>query len=315
MLLSERRLFMNILLTGGSGFIGSHFRGDNRINRIVAREGCGFEHWDCEKYFIDGLSGQTDWNGAFLGTDVIIHLAALAHDRTFTRDDFQQVNVDGTLNLARKAVLAGVKRLVFVSSIGVHGSNTLDRPLKSDSPLAPNNEYAQSKLSAELGLKQISHETGLEIVIVRPVLVYGSNAPGNFSTLTKFITRTPILPFGAVFNKRSFIAVENLKDLLYCCATHPNAAGHTFLASDGETISIKEFTNAIADGLGKKVFQLPVPVSLMRLAGRLTGKSAVIEQLYGNLEVDSSNIKEILGWTPPLTMKQAMATLRDSGVK
>ena len=207
----------------------------------------------------------------------------------------------------------GISRFVFVSSIGVNGASTSRRPFSVYSEPTPNNAYARSKYEAELGLKKIAEKTGLEVVIVRPTLVFGHDAPGNFGALTRLVNKLPILPFGLANNRRDFISVQNLADLLVTCATHPNAVGHTFLASDGETVSVKQFTNAIADGLGKKVIQLPVPVSVMRLVGKLTGKSAMIEQLYGNLEVDSSNIKEVLGWTPPLTMRQAMATLRDYG--
>ncbi|MER0326042.1 NAD-dependent epimerase/dehydratase family protein [Vibrio vulnificus] len=300
----------NMLLTGASGFVGSQFCGKQDIKRIVVRKGDSCKLWECEQYRIESLSGVTNWSDAFDGIDVIIHLAALAHSQTFTSEDYQRVNVDGTLHLALKAAEAGVKRFVFVSSIGVHGTNTFYSPFRPDSPVAPNNDYTRSKLSAEMGLAEISLETGLEVVIVRPTLVYGVDAPGNFGMLTKLIQRIPVLPFGLATNRRDFISVQNLADLLVICATHPNAAGHTFLASDSETVSIKEFTNAIAKGLGKKVFQLPVPATLMRFAGKLVGKSDMIEQLYGNLEVDSSNIKEVLGWTPPYTMEQSMAFLK-----
>jgi nucleoside-diphosphate-sugar epimerase len=194
----------------------------------------------------------------------------------------------------------------------VNGHVTLEKPFSIFDEPKPLNSYTNSKYDAEIGLRKIAAETGLEVVIVRPTLVYGPNAPGNFGLLTKLVNKLPLLPFGLTNNKRDFIAVQNLADLLITCASHPNAAGHTFLASDMETVSIKQFTSAIAEGQGRKVFQLPIPVSLMRLAGKLMGKSAMVEQLVGNLQVDSSNLKEVLGWTPPYTMKQAMATLRDS---
>lgn len=304
---------MNILLTGGTGFVGSHFCDENSIKRIVVRGG-DCKSWACEKYNIEGLNGHTCWSGAFEDIDTVIHLAALAHAKTFTKDDYQKVNVDGALHLAEQAAMSGVKRFVFISSIGVNGSNSCDKPFNIFSPIIIENEYTHSKLSAEQGLKQIGKETGLEVIIVRPTLVYGANAPGNFGMLTKLVRKLYILPFGLVNNRRNFIAVQNLVDLIMTCAAHPNASGHTFLASDSETVSIKEFTNEIAQGFGKKVIQVPIPVSLMRFIGRLIGKSTMIEQLIGNLEVDSSNIKDVLGWTPPFTMEQAMTTLHDSGV-
>ncbi|MCA0935180.1 NAD-dependent epimerase/dehydratase family protein [Vibrio alginolyticus] len=300
-----------LMVTGATGFIGQHLMGMVPEACAVIRRSS--EHSFTNFFTIDDLDENTCWDGAFDGIDSIIHLAALAHSRKFNKLDFFKVNVQGTINLAKQAAEAGVKRFVFVSSIGVLGGGTSSHSYHSGSQVQPHTEYAESKYLAEEQLIELGMSTGLEVVIVRPTLVYGANAPGNFGMLTKIIEKLPMLPFGAADNKRDFIAVQNLCDLLVTCATHPNADGHTFLASDGETVSTKEFTNAIAEGLGKKVIQLPIPTSLMRLAGRLIGKSTMIEQLFGNLEVDSSNAKDVLGWRPSLNMKQAMATLRSSG--
>lgn len=302
---------MKILLTGSSGFVGKHFLGDEHIERIVVRSREKSENWGCEKYYIDTIDGKTNWSNAFEGIDVVIHLAALAHKKSFTDDDYKRVNVDGTLHLAEQAALAGVKRFVFVSSIGVHGSLTFDTPLTPKSPLLPNNSYTRSKAMAELGLEELSKNTRLEVVIVRPTLVYGVNAPGNFGLLTKLISLIPVLPFYTLNNRRDFISAQNLKDLLKCCALHPCAKNNTLLASEGNTVSIKEFTNEIAKGLGKKVYQLPIPVTLMRITGKLLGKSAMIEQLVGNFQVDSSDLRKVLGWTPPYTMEESMALLKE----
>ncbi|EHA1098361.1 TPA: NAD-dependent epimerase/dehydratase family protein [Vibrio alginolyticus] len=301
-----------ILLTGKSGFIGSHFTECAAPGsvRAVVREPIDEEH-----YLINSLNRNTNWEGAFKDIDVVVHLAGIAHSSSLGISDYHRVNVEGTLKLAEQAARHNVKRFVFVSSIGVNGKQTYGSPFNSSSPASPHNDYSLSKYNAELELKKLARKTGLELVIVRPTLVYGPNAPGSFGMLQKLVSKFLYLPFGLANNHKDFISVQNLVDLLLHCSKHPNAAGHVFLASDGETVSIKEFTNAIAYGLGKKVVQLPVPVSVMRLVGKLTGKSAMIEQLYGHLEVDSSNIKEVLGWTPPLTMKEAMATLRDSGAK
>ncbi|EOA6616084.1 TPA: NAD-dependent epimerase/dehydratase family protein [Vibrio vulnificus] len=297
-----------LLVTGATGFIGSHLSKNIKSARYVVlnKNECSF----ADTYHVDSINGSTPWSGAFHGIDAIVHLAGVAHRNNPSSYGYKEVNTEGTIQLANEAVKAGVKRFVFVSSIGVNGTSTQAKPFSLDSEPSPHNDYARSKYDAEIGLKKIAKETGLEVVIVRPTLVYGPDAPGNFGMLTKLIKRLPVLPFGLATNRRDFISVQNLTALLVTCATHPNAAGHTFLASDSETVSIKEFTNAIAKGLGKKVFQLPVPLTLMRLAGKLTGKSAMIEQLYGNLEVDSSNIKEVLGWTPPFTMEQSMAFLK-----
>lgn len=302
-----------LLVTGATGFIGGHLSKYIKSARYVVldKNDCTFS----DIYYVENINGGTSWLDAFHDIDAVIHLAGVAHRNSSGSNEYQEVNTEGTIQLANEAVKAGVKRFVFVSSIGVNGTSSDVLPFTENSIPCPHNLYTQSKYDAEIGLKKIAQNTGLEIVIVRPTLVYGPCAPGNFGMLTRLVNNLPFLPFGLANNRRDFIAVQNLADLLVTCAFHPEAAGHTFLASDGETVSTKQFTNAIAEGLGKKVIQLPVPVGLMRFVGKLTGKSTMIEQLYGNLEVDSSNIKEVLGWTSPLTMKQAMATLRDYGVK
>lgn len=310
-----------VLLTGATGFIGSAVlaqlieQSNSPIRTYGRRSPFGVSVSSIPKvtHCIGEINNVADYTVALCDVDVVIHCAALAHVPKSENSAYANVNTLGAIELAKQARQAGAKRFVFISSIGVNGSSTKATTFSVNSTAHPHNPYAQSKYDAELGLKKIADETGLEVVIVRPTLVYGPNAPGNFGLLTKLVQKLPVLPFGFANNMRNFIAVQNLADLLITCSTHPNAAGHTFLASDGGTVSIKHFTNAIAEGLGKKVFQLPIPVSFMRLAGMLTGKSAMIEQLFDNLQVDSSNIKEVLDWTPPLTMKQAMASLYDSG--
>ncbi|MEZ8302211.1 NAD-dependent epimerase/dehydratase family protein [Vibrio splendidus] len=300
---------MNTLLTGATGFVGKEVIKTGLNPRVVIRNN---EDLDCKYSFvINELSKDTSWDGAFDDIVSVIHLAGLAHSSNFIQSEFNQVNVDGTLHLAREAAKAGVKRFVFVSSIGVNGTNTNGVPFSENQSVNPHNMYAKSKYEAEVGLKKISSDTGLEVVIVRPTLVYGPSAPGNFGSLTKLVRKSPILPFSLVNNQRDFIAVQNLADLLVTCTTHPNAAGHTFLASDSETVSIKEFSNMIAEGLGKKLFQFPFPIIVLRLIGETIGKSVMMDQLLGDLQVDSSNLKEVLDWTPPFTMKQAMILLRN----
>jgi nucleoside-diphosphate-sugar epimerase len=298
-----------ILLTGATGFIGSYIPKIKQEFRFVTRD-CNIN--SIHTFYIEVLNGTTNWQGAFTNIDAIIHLAGLAHSHDFSTQDYQEVNVEGTLHFAREAAKIGVKRFVFVSSIGVNGTATQAMPFSSGSNPHPHSTYAQSKFDAEIGLKKIAQETGLELVIVRPTLVYGPNAPGNFGALTRLVNKVPVLPFGGTKNKRNFIAVQNLADLLVTCANHPDAVGHTFLASDGQAVSTKDFTNAIAKGLNKRVIQLPISVWLMRLTGKLLGKSVMVEQLVGNLEVDSSNVQEVLGWTPPYTMQQVMHSLLEN---
>ncbi|HIF9514553.1 TPA: NAD-dependent epimerase/dehydratase family protein [Photobacterium damselae] len=298
---------MNILLTGSNGFVGNHLLINNDIYRIITRDKSKESQ---NSFYVDSFSSETNWEGAFSNIDCIVHLAGIAHKKSATKNDYFKVNTQGTLKLASDAAKAGVKRFVFVSTIGVNGSST--KPKKSfsyGSKVKPHNAYAKSKLDAELGLKKLAKETGLEIVIVRPTLVYGPNAPGNFGLLTRLVKNLPLLPFGLVKNQRSFIAVQNLVDLLLTCAKHPNAAGRTFLASDRESVSTKQFTNAIAKGLNKSVYQLPIPVSVMFLVAKLFGKQSMADQLLGNLEVDSSNAFDAMGWVPPYSMEQAMTLL------
>jgi len=299
---------MTILVTGATGFVGQNLTQLNQNFRCVIR--AGEHHSFADSYTVSTIDASTDWSNCFEGVDAIIHLAGLAHNKSYTDAEYRAVNTDGTLRLALKATEAGVKRFVFVSSIGVNGTNSYDSAFLPSDVADPHNSYAQSKHEAELGLWDISKQTGLEVVVVRPTLVYGPNAPGNFGMLTKLVNSIPFLPFGLANNRRDFISVGNLVDLLIVCAKHKNAPGNIFLASENNTVSTRDFVNAIAAGQGRKVFQIPIPVSFMRLAGLVVGKSAMIEQLFGNLEVDSSNLKDILNWTPSYSMKDSMAMLR-----
>ncbi|OWM30417.1 NAD-dependent epimerase/dehydratase family protein, partial [Vibrio parahaemolyticus] len=294
---------MTILVTGATGFVGQNLTQLNQNFRCVIR--AGEHHSFADSYTVSTIDASTDWSNCFEGVDAIIHLAGLAHNKSYTDAEYRAVNTDGTLRLALKAAEAGVKRFVFVSSIGVNGTNSYDSAFLPSDVADPHNSYAQSKHEAELGLWDISKQTGLEVVVVRPTLVYGPNAPGNFGMLTKLVNSIPFLPFGLANNRRDFISVGNLVDLLIVCAKHKNAPGNIFLASESNTISTRDFVNAIAAGQDRKVFQIPIPVSFMRLAGLVIGKSAMIEQLFGNLEVDSSNLKDILNWTPPYSMKDS----------
>lgn len=299
----------SVLLTGSSGFIGSFVNKLLDYRCCIATRTFGPKSSNSRQLLMSNLIGSKT-QSLLDGTQVVIHLAGLAHSDTFQKEDYREVNFLGTLRLAQQASLSGVKRFVFVSSIGVNGTSTLDKPFSINSKVNPHNAYAKSKYDAEEGLKKIAQVSGMELVIVRPTLVYGPNAPGNFGSLTKLVKKLPFLPFGLTNNKRDFISVLNLADFLITCASHPNAAGHTFLASDCETVSIKEFTNAIAKGLNKSLIQLPIPTSLMQFTGKLLSKSAMVEQLIGNLEVDSSNLKEVLDWVPPYTMEESMAFLK-----
>jgi nucleoside-diphosphate-sugar epimerase len=219
---------------------------------------------------------------------------------------YRQVNVAGTENLARQAVEHGVRRLVFLSSIKVHGEETAV-PYTEQHLAAPQDPYGASKLEAEKILHEISTETGLEVVIIRPPLVYGPGVKANFLNLLKIVERGVPLPLASITNARSLVYLGNLIDAIVTCATHPRAAGQTFLVSDGEDVSTPQLIRQLATALDRPARLLPFPPSLMRLAGKLTGKSMAVDRLLGSLVVDSGKIRRELGWKPPYTMAEGLA--------
>lgn len=302
---------MKVLVTGTTGFIGRHvMKRYSSLIQFVGINRYATGSFNQNEIFIPSISENTDWKGKLDDVDSIIHLAGIAHNKSISESDVLSVNVKGTLRLAEAAAKAGVRRFVFVSSVSV---NDLLKSQTKSSDVLPNEIsflFSNSKLQTEIGLKKISVDTGLEVTIVRSTLVYGFNAPGNFGLLTKLVKISPFQPFGLINNKRDFIAVQNLADLLITCTTHADAAGKTFVASDGKSISTKELTNAIGKGLNKKVIQLPVPVDLMLLIAKVLGKTNMAKQLFRNLEYDSSDLQNVLGWAPPYTMEQAMYSLR-----
>lgn len=306
-----------ILLTGATGFVGSAVLTQLTLNSGVAvrtygrRAPLGLQLGSTNNisHIIGELGADVDYTSALHSVDVVIHCAAQAHiGKNFTDRQvaFHQINYDGTLKLARQASNAGVKRFVFISSIGVNGSYNQQGPFKYDDVAAPWDEYTQSKYAAELGLRQLAKDTGLEVVIIRPPLVYGVNAPGNFGKLTHAVRHGRWLPLGAIYNQRSFVAVDNLVDLIINCVTHPHATNQTFLVSDDQDISTTQLLEMMSRAAGKSPRLLPVPMSWLRLAGKLTGKQAVIERLCGNLQVDISHTKTTLGWQPPISLDEGI---------
>ncbi len=303
-----------VLVTGSTGFIGKQL-----CNRLpdavrVIRSRNTSHTTQSEVFEVDNIDASTNWEGAFSSVDTVIHLAGLAHSHSYTAADYHSVNVEGSIRLASAAAQANVKRFIFVSTIGVNGNSSIE-PFSCNSIVKPHSDYAQSKYEAEKALEDIANKTGMELVIVRPTLVYGPEAPGNFALLVSLVKALPFLPFGNIRNKRSFISVYNLVDLLITCIGHPNAAGKVLLPSDGESVSIELFTSHIAAGLGKKVMQIPIPQGLMKIALTLVGKKSTYEQLYGNLEVESKEVYNLLGWTPPFSIAEVMGRLKESEIK
>ena len=257
------------------------------------------------------INSQTDWSAALTGVDVVIHLAARVHvmkeNSANLLDVFRITNVHGTEQLARSAAAHGVRRLVFVSSIKVNGEETIagHRYTELDTP-SPKDPYGVSKCEAEQALHRVVQETGIEVVIVRPPLVYGAGVKGNFAQMLKVLAKGIPLPLASVSNLRSLVYLGNFVDALLICATHPAAAGQTYLVSDVEDVSTPALLRQLGAAMGHPAHLLPCPPVLLKLAGRLLGKSDQVERLLGSLQVDSSKIRRELGWRPPYTLQQGL---------
>lgn len=303
---------LRILVTGASGFVGKLltaklFQQGHAVRAAV--RAISPPIYNAEVVIVGDINGDTDWLEALSGVDVVIHLAARVHVMTEHSAkplaEFRKVNVEGTRNLAESAARSGVKRFVYVSSVKVNGEQTI-RPYNELDEPNPQDAYGVSKWEAEQALCKISAGTDMEVVIVRPPLVYGSGVKGNFAQMIKVLGKGVPLPFASVKNLRSFIYVENLVDALILCATHPNAVGQTYLVSDGQDISTPDLLRKLSSPIGRSARLLPCPLALIRLVGRLFGKSDQINKLVGSLQVDSSKIRRELGWQPPFTMDEGL---------
>ncbi len=304
-----------ILVTGGTGFVGSallkRLVKDGFEARASARSSLSTELKGAQYHPIRDMTVSTDWNAALIGVKAVVHCAARVHvmqdDEADPLQAYREVNVYGTLNLARQAAQAGVGRFVFVSSIKVNGEATQPgQPFSADAVPSPLDPYGVSKLEAEQGLRDIEARTGMEVVIVRPPLVYGPGVKANFASMMRWVVRGIPLPLGAIHNARSMVALDNLVDLLVTCLKHPAAAGQTFLVSDGQDVSTTELLRRIANAMGKKVMLLPVPAWVLEWGATLVGKRAVAQRLCGSLQVDIAKTRRLLGWTPPLTLDQGL---------
>lgn len=305
---------MNILVTGASGFIGSALvssLSDKKNLRVISavRQQSTVLCSDAMCIEVGSICKNTNWSNALDDVQVVIHTAAHAHVINDSFEDslsqFRKVNVEGTVNLARQAVKAGVKRFIFISSIGVNG-NINDHPFTEDDSPNPINPYAISKYEAESGLLQIAQEGNMEVVIIRPPLVYGANAPGNFCNLMKWMARGVMLPLGSIYNKRTFIALDNLIDFIITCVNHPAAADQIFLAGDSEDLSTTELLQRLGKALGRPTRLIPLPASLLIFVAGLLGKKATAQRLCGSLQVDISKAREVLDWMPPITVDEGI---------
>lgn len=312
---------MNLLLTGASGFVGKRvatrlLTGGVASLTNVCRSRRNFK--GANSAVVETLDGNTDWSNVLINQDVVIHTAAIAHTLESESgdpvSDYHRINVVGTLNIARQAAAAGVKRFIFISSLGVNGNINTVPFTEADEP-SPAEPYAQSKLDAENGLWEIQRETGMQIVIIRPPLVYGPNAPGNFGSLVNWVSKGIPLPLGAVNNKRSLVALDNLVDLIITCIYHPAAANQIFLAGDGEDISTTNLLRGVAKAMGKPSHLIPVPTWILMFAASCLGKRAVAQRLLGSLQVDISKARKLLGWTPPIPVEEGLLRCFESSTE
>jgi nucleoside-diphosphate-sugar epimerase len=288
-----------VLVTGAGGFIGQE------LCRVL--EDRAFEVLPILRD--KNVGPDTEWAAELEGVEVVIHLVAKTHEIRGNRVNdlalFRSVNVEGTVRLARQAAESGVKRLVFLSSIKVNGERTGETPFTAERTPMPEDSYGQSKLEAETALREIEQETGMEVVIIRPPLVYGPQVKGNLRGLINLVEKGIPLPLAAVKNRRSLVSIYNLCDLIRVCVSHPAAAGNTFLVADADPVSTADLVRYIADGLKRKAYIFPLPFWVLKMGARLVGKTKDVEKLTGNLQIDMSRTEEILQWHPPLTVAES----------
>lgn len=303
---------MKILITGYSGFIGSHLVGIMRDYYELKLLGRSKPNIRCES-LISSIDSSRDYSLIMTEVDVVIHVAARTHILNGTSIDaletFREVNTNATLNLAKQAVENGIKRFIFISTIKVNGESTSNtHPFQSSDVPRPEDPYGISKSEAEAQLIELGRESGLEIVIIRPPLVYGEGVKANFASLFKFVGKRIPLPFRAITNnKRSLVSVYNLVDLIKVCVEHPNAANQIFLVSDDKDISTSEMVALMAKVQGLPNYSLPLPVWCFHLLGKLLSKQDVIDRLVGSLQVDITHTKNTLNWTPPFSIEEGFA--------
>ena len=313
---------LNILVTGANGFVGKALSKEmikrgysarlsmRRIDNVAA------DAVSAGLYMSIGEIGpDTNWTHTLKGMDCVIHLAARVHVmRDLAGDplaEFRRINTAGTARLAVCAAQAGVRRLVFMSSVKVNGEETTKTPFTENDPAQPCDPYAISKWEAEQALARIARDSGLEVVILRSPLVYGPGVKGNFRSLMSWVNKGYPLPLGAIHNLRSLIALDNLVDLAILCIEHPAAVNGTFLVSDGEDVSTAELLRRLGRALGKPARLVPIPAWFIEIGAATLGMSDAAGRLCGNLQVDISHTRNTLGWTPPVGMDEALKRTAD----
>lgn len=304
-----------ILVTGANGFVGQRLCQRMRREELAIRAACRGESCPTdvtESIRIGNIDAETDWTSALKNIQSVVHLAARVHVMNDSSADplaeFRRVNVDGSARLAREAAAAGVKRFVFLSSIKVNGESTRPGiPFTADDVPAPRDPYGISKHEAEQALREIAAQTGMEVVIVRPPLIYGPGVKANFAAMMRWLAKGLPLPLGAVNdNRRSLVALDNLTDLILTCLRHPAAANQTFLASDGEDLSTAELLRRMGTALDAPARLVPVPTRLLAFGAALVGKDGIYQRLCGSLQVDITKTRQTLDWAPPISVDEGL---------
>jgi len=312
-----------IFVTGATGFVGRALVSallamGNDIKVLVRQESTDLS--DNVQQIQGSLESIQALNSSLTNVNVLIHCAARVHIMDDPAADslieFRKVNVDATLNLARQASEAGVKRFIFLSSIKVNGEITSDgQTFKDDDTYIPTDPYGLSKYEAEQGLLALARETGMEVVIIRPPLVYGPNVKANFASMMKWVSKGIPLPLGAINNQRSLVALDNLVSFIIQCIEHPKAANEVFLISDGDDVSTSDLLRRVAKAFDKKSWLVPVPVWLMAIAAKLIGKGDMASRLFSSLQIDNSKARNLLDWKPVITMGEQLKKTADAYLK
>lgn len=305
-----------VLVIGAGGFIGHAVCADfglrgHQVTGAVRRRDAARESASVDYLCMGHMDESTDWSAAVAGIDCVVHLAARVHLMNDTAQDplaeFRRFNVDLTMNLARQAASAGVRRFVFVSSVKVNGENTsFGQPFTAEDTPSPTDFYGVSKLEAERLLKELAESSGMEVVIIRPVLVYGPGVRANFYQMMDWLKKGVPLPLKALDNRRSLVAIDNLVDMIATCLSHPAAANQTFLVSDGEDLTVSELMERTSMALGRRARLLTLPTIFLKFMGRVFGKQAVMHRLCEPLQVDIMKSRLLLNWTPPMTVDMAL---------
>ncbi|MGD8232987.1 UDP-glucose 4-epimerase family protein [Vibrio sp. TRT 1302] len=308
---------MKLLLTGGSGFLGSRVYEIAKMQGLEARCVVRKPILGDSAVIVAEINSQTDWSGAFEGIHCVVHCAARVHQMNESATDvleaYREVNTLGTLNLARQAVQAGVKRFVFISSIKVNGEfSPSGHPFQPDLVHVPDDPYGVSKYEAEVQLRELAKDTGLEVVIIRPPLVYGPAVKANFLSMMRWVEKGIPLPLGAIHNSRSLVYVDNLVDLILTCCKHPEAAGKTFLISDGKDVSTTQLLKAVALSMNKRARLIPIPMSIIDFFAKLIGKPQLSQRLCGSLQVDISKTQKLLNWSAPISFEEGIQKTVDA---